>query len=318
MGQFLAICSEPNMAAAARKMSLSPPAISQIIRHIERELGVTVFERSSRGIRLTPAGNVLRRRARELVEAEAEMLEALVPYRNQLLPKLRVQIASTVANHIAPAIVAELNQVVGEIQFKSGGADHAVHDFLKGEFDILISSEDLSGISNLERFRLCQERFIGLVPATIPKEQCNLPWLAANLPMIRSESTSLLDTMIETYLLKHGLKPPRAIESRTVAPMVEIIGQGLGWAITTPFNIGYYYALNSKAAFMELPPPQSWREINLFANSGQLLDFPRKLAGVCRAALQNEVRSWKGGSNAALSVAVNVDAPEVSADSLQA
>ena len=39
---------------------------------------------------------------------------------------------------IAPAIVAELNHVVGEIEFKSGRVNQGPHDFLRGEFDILI------------------------------------------------------------------------------------------------------------------------------------------------------------------------------------
>lgn len=115
LSQFLTISDAPNMAAAARKMLLSAPAVSQIVRRIENELGVTVFERSSRGIRLTPAGSLLRQRARALIEAETDMLEALAPYRHQLLPKLRVQIASTVANYVGPAIVSELSRCVGEI-----------------------------------------------------------------------------------------------------------------------------------------------------------------------------------------------------------
>jgi DNA-binding transcriptional LysR family regulator len=311
LNQFLAISDAPNMAAAARKMALSAPAVSQIIRRIERELGVAVFERSSRGIRLTPAGSVLRQRARELVEAETDMLEALAPYRNQLLPKLRLQIASTMANYVAPAIVAELNQIVGEIQFKSGRINQGAQDFLRGEFDILISPDELPEITNLERFRLCREKLIALAPTTVPKERLTLPWLAANLPMIRFEQGSHIEGVIEVYLAKHGLNMPRAIECRTPAPIVELIAQGLGWAITTPLGVGYYHALERKAAYMELPEPNMMREMYLMANSGRLLDLPQTLAGVCRAALAREVRSWKNGANAILAAAVVVDAAEV-------
>lgn len=309
--QFLAICDEPNMSTAARKMALSAPAVSQIIHRIERELGVSVFERSSRGIRLTPAGSLLRQRARGIVEAEADMLDALAPYRNLLLPRLRVQIASTVANYVAPAIVAELNHVVGEIEFKSGRVNQAPHDFLRGEIDILISSDPLSEISNLDRFRLCREKLIGLVPTTVPKEKINLSWLAANLPMIRFGRGSQIDTVIEAYLIKHGLNLPRPIECRTPAPALELIAQGLGWLVTTPFSIAYYHALNLKATYMELPDPLMWREIYLIANSGRLLDLPSTLAGVCRTALEGEVRSWRNGANAVLTAAVSVDSAEI-------
>jgi DNA-binding transcriptional LysR family regulator len=311
LSQFLVVCDVPNMATAARKMAVSAPAVSQIIRRIERELGVAVFERSSRGIRLTPAGSLLRQRARDLLEAEANMREALAPYRNQLVPKLRVQIASTVANYVAPAIVAELSRVVGEIELKSGRVNQAAHDFLRGEFDILISSDHLADIANLERFHLCREKLIGLVPTTVPKERINLSWLAANLPMIRFGRGSQIDAVIEAYLVKHGLNLPRPIECRTPAPAIEIISQGLGWTITTPFGIAYYHTLNRKASYMELPEPHTWREIFLIANSGQLLDLPSTLACVCRAALEREVQSWEGGVNTMLSAAVSIDTADV-------
>lgn len=311
LSQFLAISDAPNMAAAARKMALSAPAVSQIIRRVERELGVSVFERSSRGIRLTPAGSVLRQRARDLLEAEADMLEALLPYRTQLLPKLRIQIASTVANYVAPAIVAALNHVVGEIQLKSGRIHHGAHDFLKGEFDILISSDDLAEISKLDRFRLCHEKLIALAPPTVTKEQLNLPWLAANLPLIRFEHGSHIESLIEAYLAKHGLNLPRPIECRTPGPIVELIAQGSGWMITTPLGVGHYHALDSKAAYMELPEPNVSREIYLIANSGRLLDLPATLAGVCRSALAREVRSWKSNANAVLTASVSIDAAEI-------
>jgi DNA-binding transcriptional LysR family regulator len=310
LNQFLTICEAPNMAAAARKMSLSPPAVSQIIRRIERELGISAFERSSRGIRLTPAGILLRQQARRLVEAESEMIEALVPYRNQLLPKLRVQISSTVANYVSPAIVGALSKYVGEIQLKSGRVNQGAHDFLRGEFDILISSDELSQISNLDRFLLCRESLIALTPPNVGNEELSLPWVAAHLPLIRFEQGSQIEQVVETYLKRHGVNLPRTIECRTPAPIIELVAQGLGWAITTPLGVGYYHPLD-KTAYMPLPEPNPPREVHLIANSGRLLDFPATLAGVCRAALARTVRSWKSTANRALTSAVAVETAEV-------
>ncbi len=308
LSQFLTICSAPNMTAAGRKMGLSTPAVSQIVRRIERELGVVLFERSSRGIRLTPAGNLVKERARELLDSEKDILESLGPYRNQLLPKLRVHVVSTVANYVVPAIVSELNPMVGQIHLKSGRINRTAQNFLRGEFDVLISSEALLDIPDLDRFRLCREALIALVPAGLPKERHSLPWLAANLPMIRFEHGGHMDEVVEAYLARQGLDPPRSIECRTPAPIVELIAQGYGWTITTPFTVAYYRVLQEKAAYMALPEPGVFREIFLIANSGRFLDVPATLAKVCRSALDREVRSWKTGPNGVLSAAVSVDA----------
>ena len=311
LNQFLMISRAPNMAAAARKMSLSATAVSQIVRRLETELGVALFERSSRGSRLTPAGVLLQQRARNLVDEEAAMLEALAPYRDQLLPKLRVQISSTVANYLAPAIVAELGRSVGEIQLKSGRTGQGVRDFLRGEFDLLISSDELGEISNLDRFRLCRESLIALAPSTVATDQLTLAWLAAKLPLIRFEAGASIERTVETYLRMHGFELPHTIECGTPPPMIELIARGLGWTIATPLAVASYQALEHKAVYMPLPEPNTLREIYLIANSGRLLDLPATLASVCRAALAREVRAWKGSANAVLAPAVWVDTAEV-------
>jgi DNA-binding transcriptional LysR family regulator len=56
---FLAVCDEGSFAGAARRLFLSEPAISVRIKNLEERLGVVLFSRSSRGVRLTHAGVVL-------------------------------------------------------------------------------------------------------------------------------------------------------------------------------------------------------------------------------------------------------------------
>lgn len=56
---FYYIGKYKNITLAAEKLSLSQPAVSQSIRHLERELGVALFVRTSKGVRLTAEGEVL-------------------------------------------------------------------------------------------------------------------------------------------------------------------------------------------------------------------------------------------------------------------
>lgn len=48
-----------NFSEAARRLHLSQPTVSQQIKVLERQLGVELFERAAREVRLTPAGSVL-------------------------------------------------------------------------------------------------------------------------------------------------------------------------------------------------------------------------------------------------------------------
>ena len=67
MEYFLAVVREGNISAAANTLHVSQPALSRQMRDLEEELGVTLFERGSRRIRLTEEGLILRRRAEEMI-----------------------------------------------------------------------------------------------------------------------------------------------------------------------------------------------------------------------------------------------------------
>ncbi len=62
------IATRGSMARAAEELGLSQPAISKAIADLERDLGATVFERSTRGVHLTESGEVLLRRGRVILD----------------------------------------------------------------------------------------------------------------------------------------------------------------------------------------------------------------------------------------------------------
>lgn len=59
---FLEVAQSEHMTNSARKLHIAQPALSQSIRRLETELGVALFERRGRNIKLTPAGTYLKER----------------------------------------------------------------------------------------------------------------------------------------------------------------------------------------------------------------------------------------------------------------
>jgi DNA-binding transcriptional LysR family regulator len=65
---FIAVAKQLSFSRAAEELHTAQPSLSQQIRALERELKVTLFERTARSVRLTPAGELLLPEARAIVE----------------------------------------------------------------------------------------------------------------------------------------------------------------------------------------------------------------------------------------------------------
>lgn len=66
---FVAVAEELNFARGAERLGIASPPLSRAIRKLEAELGVTLLERSTRSVALTPAGTVLLEQARVALDA---------------------------------------------------------------------------------------------------------------------------------------------------------------------------------------------------------------------------------------------------------
>ncbi|WP_435235653.1 LysR family transcriptional regulator [Psychromonas sp. PT13] len=71
---FITIAASRSLAAAARKLNVTPPSVSQRLQHVEAKLGVKLVERNARSISLTTEGKLLAKRG-ELLLVELENLQ---------------------------------------------------------------------------------------------------------------------------------------------------------------------------------------------------------------------------------------------------
>lgn len=76
---FVAVAEEENLRRAARRLSVSQPPLTRRIQGLEDELGVSLFRRTARGMRLMPAGHSLLPHAREILAlARVDRVRALL------------------------------------------------------------------------------------------------------------------------------------------------------------------------------------------------------------------------------------------------
>jgi DNA-binding transcriptional LysR family regulator len=106
---FVAAATLGSIAEAARSMNISQPAMSKKLKALETVAGANLFERSTRGVRLTPAGVQLYSAARKLLHS-ADTVQALIA---SPAPSMPVRIASspTVAEMRLPQVLTQIATV---------------------------------------------------------------------------------------------------------------------------------------------------------------------------------------------------------------
>ena len=74
---FVCIAEAGSLSGAAQQVNVAQPSLSQHVLSLERELGVKLLERSSRGVTLTQSGEVLLRHARVIIDSLSDAVEAV-------------------------------------------------------------------------------------------------------------------------------------------------------------------------------------------------------------------------------------------------
>lgn len=133
---FVAVAEELNFRRAAERLHIAQPPLSSQIRALEEELGAKLFERTTRAVHLTSAGEVLLGHARSLLAASA-MAEQHVRNADQgLVGTLRIAV-------LAPAATSKLARIFRHYRLKFPGIQLNLHELTSTEQLQRLRSDDL-------------------------------------------------------------------------------------------------------------------------------------------------------------------------------
>lgn len=105
---FAAVARLLSFSEAARTLHLSQPAVSHQVAALETELGATLFDRSTRRVRLTAAGAALLARTDELLREHADARRAVAAAEGRIAGDLRIAASLTIGAYVLPPALAEL------------------------------------------------------------------------------------------------------------------------------------------------------------------------------------------------------------------
>jgi DNA-binding transcriptional LysR family regulator len=154
---FLATAEELSFSAAARRLGLSPSAAGKAISRLEAQLGVALFHRTTRRVRLTSEGELLLERARVIRDAWRDAEAQLAAGRDEPRGRLRVALPAIghrlLAPHL-PAFAAHYPHVELDLDL-----DDRIVDLAANRIDVSIRSGPLEDSTHHAR-RLGSFRFL--------------------------------------------------------------------------------------------------------------------------------------------------------------
>ncbi len=99
---LLAICEHGNMLRASKKLGVTQPTLSIMLRKLETELDIDIFDRSTQPLRLTEAGKQVVKQAKDILKAAETLRQTVAEQRNLLTGRLKIGIIPTVAPYFVP------------------------------------------------------------------------------------------------------------------------------------------------------------------------------------------------------------------------
>ncbi|WP_432921634.1 LysR family transcriptional regulator [Microbispora sp. CA-135349] len=209
----VATAEHRTMTDAARSLYIAQPALSRAIRDLERELGMTLFARSGRGVVVTAQGRRVVKLAREALDAVAE-IEALATQGNSSGAELRI--ASTpslepgLAGRLLPAYAAEHPGIRVQI-VRCEGREGVVSAVREQRADLGLT--DLPVPTDLVSHPLERQEIVLISPPRIdlpdPVPVARLDGMRLVLPAPGSPRRREFDQIFATY----GVRPIPAVES---------------------------------------------------------------------------------------------------------
>ena len=282
---FIAVCDTGGMGVAARRIGLTQPAVSQIVRRLEADLGVQLFDRQSGRIRLARAGEILEQRGRALLADARQLAMVLRQSESAKLRNVRVGLVNSFAATAGPRLINSLAQFADLISVSSGLSAVLANDFHAGALDIVVISDPLEDTDDLERHRILTETFSLVLPASLELDggEVNLETLSRKLPLIRYSERSFIGLEIERHLRRLRIRAPKSLEFDATEAVFAMVAAGVGWSLIPPLCLLQGRTFIQGLRVLPLPKPRLNRSLYLIVREKGF----RSVAAVCADAARD-------------------------------
>lgn len=258
---FQAVAYRGHLSQAAAELHIAQPSLSRAIARLEADLGVPLFERAGRGLRLNHFGTTFLRRVdralRELDDARQELVDLAG------LDHGRVAVASETLLTLTGLMSAFRAEYPGvELRLYQSSAETMAQQLCAGEVDLCFASQPLQQ-PGLQARELLREEVILAVPSTHRLARRKRVRMAdlANEPMVTTRPGYWPRTLSDRLFAEAGLEPNYSCESDEPGATGQLIASGLGIGLVP--EVARQAAKDEAAVGLELDAPDCYRTLTV-------------------------------------------------------
>jgi DNA-binding transcriptional LysR family regulator len=232
---FVAVAEEANFTRAAERVHVSQSGVSAQVRQLERELGQTLLDRSSRTVRLTEVGAAMLPYAQAALDAVANARLTVDQLAGLVRGHVTVGMVSGCALSVVPELLAEFHDLYPsvDIALAEADSDRLVERLRTGRLDLALIGSAGDAQSGFETELVVDDTLVAAVRSDDPLAARHTLTVDAlrDLPLISLPRGTGLRAALDTGCANAGFEPRIAFEASALAMVAQLAGMGLGVAI---------------------------------------------------------------------------------------
>ena len=235
---FVTVAEELHFGKAALRLHMTQPPLSQTIQALEQLLGATLFERSRRGVALTPAGIALLPEARRLLAQAQELPQLVQRAAAGEVGRLALAFVSSADYSVLPPFLRAYRATYPQVQItlQEATSDLQLDDLLHNRIDagLLIPPLPDKAKLELDYLPVLNEPLVLAVPAGLLAKKGKVALAALPpLPLIvfpRAISPALYDAILSVFR-DAGITPEIGQQAIQMQTIVSLVSAGMGMAL---------------------------------------------------------------------------------------
>jgi LysR family cyn operon transcriptional activator len=232
IGYFIKAAEMLHFTEAAAASFVTQSTLSQQIKQLEDELGMLLFDRVGKHVRLTEAGSVFLQHARQILLDVKKSKQAIFELNNMVIGELKIGVTYAFSSMLMPALAPFSSQYQGiKIVVEYGTPGELEQQLRLGELDVVLAFHDQYDTDGFDMEPLFSSRIMMAVSKKHPLASLKkislteLSKVELILPSKGFSSRALLDELFS----KKKLKPLIKIEMNDVHSLLSMVNEGQ-WA----------------------------------------------------------------------------------------